>query len=198
MLVKEIARRAKRREGFSLVELMVVVAIIAILAAIAVPQYKKYQLKAKTSEARVNIGAIRSMEEAYSVENDYYVLTNWAPGTIPGTAPTKFTEAGDADKKGFDKIGFAPSGKVYYSYAVLNSENETADEYSSDSSTELDGIQVKITNSTDIHIWAIGDLDGDGDQGKTPDISKLSSSKNGAFMSTDEDPKIYDKNPGHF
>ena len=197
MLVKEIARRARRREGFSLVELMVVVAIIAILAAVAIPQYKKYQLKAKTSEAKVNIGAIRSLEEAYSVENDYYVLTNWAPGTIPGTAPTKFTEAGDADKKGFDKIGLAPSGKVYYSYAVLNSENETADEYSSDNSTELDGIQVKITNSTDIRIWAIGDLDGDGDMGGNPDPSG-GLGNNGAFMSTDEDPKIIDKNPGHF
>jgi type IV pilus assembly protein PilA len=197
MLVKEVARRAKRRGGFSLVELMVVVAIIAILAAVAIPQYKKYQLKAKTSEAKVNIGAIRSLEEAYSVENDYYVLTNWAPGTIPGTAPTKFTEAGDADKKGFDKIGFAPSGKVYYSYAVLNSENKTADEYNgSDNSTELDGIQVEITNSTDIRIWAIGDLDSDGNAEGNPDPSKLGN--NGAFMSTDEDPKIYDKNPGHF
>ena len=195
MLVKEIARRAKRREGFSLVELMVVVAIIAILAAVAIPQYKKYQLKAKTSEAKVNIGAIRSLEEAYSVENDYYVLTNWAPGKIPGVAPGKFAENGT--NNGFDIIGFAPSGKVYYSYAVLNSENETADEYSSDNSTELDGIQVKITNSTDIRIWAIGDLDGDGDMGGNPDPSG-GLGNNGAFMSTDEDPKIYDKNPGHF
>ncbi|GAB6076350.1 type IV pilin protein [Desulfurobacterium crinifex] len=198
MLVRELVQKT-RREGFSLVELMVVVAIIAILAAIAIPQYKKYQLKAKTSEAKMNIGAIRSAEEAYSAENDYYILTNWAPEKIPGTAANTFAENGtnNGTNNGFDKLGFAPAGKVYYSYAVLDTSDQTADDNSAnDTSDDLNGIQVKADATENIHIWAVGDLDGDGDAGNATDVSSLGN--NSAFMSTDEDPKIIDKNPGHF
>jgi len=193
MLVEEIARRAKRREGFSLVELMVVVAIIAILAAIAVPQYKKYQLKAKTSEAKMNIGGIKSAEEAYSAENDYYILTNWAPSSVPQTAPSTFSEGGT--NTGFDKLGYAPAGKVYYSYAVLDSSNNKADD-GSDAETTLDGIQVKADSSVNIHIWAIGDLDGDAGNTIPSDLTSLGNY--GAFMTDDENSKIIDKNPGKF
>ncbi|RME15975.1 MAG: prepilin-type N-terminal cleavage/methylation domain-containing protein, partial [Bdellovibrio sp.] len=63
----------KRRGGFSLVELMVVVAIIALLAAIAVPQYQKFQAKAKQSEAKTNLGGLYTAEQAFFTEwNQYF------------------------------------------------------------------------------------------------------------------------------
>jgi len=48
----------KGKKGFTLIELMIVVAIIGILAAIAIPNFLKFQAKSKQSEAKSNLGAI--------------------------------------------------------------------------------------------------------------------------------------------
>ncbi len=65
----------KNETGFTLIELMIVVAIIGILAAIAIPNYLNYQCKAKQAEAKSNLGAIRTMEEAYFAANDAYTTS---------------------------------------------------------------------------------------------------------------------------
>jgi len=56
----------KDQSGFTLVELMIVVAIIGVLSAVAVPNFKKYQAKAKSSEAKVQLAA------AYTAEQSFY------------------------------------------------------------------------------------------------------------------------------
>ena len=103
----------RRSKGFTLIELMIVVAIIAILAAIAIPQYKKFQAKAKAAEAKTNLGAIASCEEAYHAENDVYINCT----KTPSNAPSSLTDFG-TPTGGFDSIGFEPAGKVRYAYEV--------------------------------------------------------------------------------
>lgn len=54
-----------RNEGFTLIELMVVIAIIAILAAIAIPQYSQYVINAKTTHAKSNLQTLNTEEQQY-------------------------------------------------------------------------------------------------------------------------------------
>jgi len=64
--------KAKGIAGFTLVELMVVVAIIGILSAIAVPNFKKYQAKSKQSEAKINLSALYNVEVGANADYDTY------------------------------------------------------------------------------------------------------------------------------
>nr|BDT26661.1 type II secretion system GspH family protein [Bacteriovorax sp. HI3] len=62
----------KNPNGFTLVELMVVVAIIGILSAIAVPNFKKYQAKSKQSEAKIQLAAVYSTEVGAQADYDTF------------------------------------------------------------------------------------------------------------------------------
>ena len=53
------------KKGFTLLELMIVVAIVGVLAAVALPLYTEYMKKARTAEAKANVGDIRTAQLAY-------------------------------------------------------------------------------------------------------------------------------------
>ena len=70
--------------GFTLIELMIVVAIIGILAAIAIPAYSRFSCKAKQSEAKAVLKEILVAEDAYRGEFDTYVSGGLAQLVIIG------------------------------------------------------------------------------------------------------------------
>ncbi|WP_413944337.1 type IV pilin protein [Bdellovibrio sp. HCB-162] len=71
------------QRGFSLVELMVVVAIIGILAAIAIPSVNKYMAKARQSEAKTNLASLYTAEKAFFSEYNIYDSRFGAVGYVP-------------------------------------------------------------------------------------------------------------------
>ncbi|OQX66084.1 MAG: hypothetical protein B5M55_01365 [Desulfococcus sp. 4484_242] len=70
MLTKLNAKRGEK--GFTLIELMIVIAIIGILAAIAIPQFSSYRKRAFNSAAQSDLKNAATAEEAYYVDNQTY------------------------------------------------------------------------------------------------------------------------------
>lgn len=74
-----------KQRGFTLIELMIVVAIIGILAAIAIPAFLDYMKKGKRSEAEVNLGAIQKGAKSGFFEDSQYPQ----PATFIGETPAQ-------------------------------------------------------------------------------------------------------------
>ncbi len=132
------------RKGFTLVELMIVVAIIGILAAIAIPNFMQFRLRAKTAEAKSNLGSIRTTELAYFSEWNFFVADQ--PATPVADRTGNSQKANWDYTTRFSIIGFTAERAVYYSYSLQSAVAGT----------------LFISQSAGLTMSAIGDLDADG------------------------------------
>lgn len=83
-----------KQAGFTLIELMIVVAIVAILAAVSFPSYTKYVQRGNRAEGRAYLmNAAALLERYYSDNNRYATVTNTMPPTV-ATAAGATSETG--------------------------------------------------------------------------------------------------------
>ena len=173
--------RRRRQEGFTLIELMIVVAIIGILAAIAIPAFINYVKRSKTSEAPANLKAMftgaadlytrgRSQRDMIGRAAGASNTTRCHVGNIStfalpgGRAPSdqKYTIAwpanssADAVADGFVALSWQVSDPIYYQYSVVSTGN----------GAQPVSLGVNCGDSTAVgtriyQLQAIGDLDQD-------------------------------------
>ncbi len=146
----------KRSSGFTLIELMIVVAIIGILAAVALPAFRGFLLRSKTSEATGNL------KQLYQGAASYYASERASPGitatvsgncTVSSTSgitpatPSSMKQTADfAAIPSFQDLTFAISDPVHYGYGITSATAECA----------------RPPSSPQYSFYAVGNLDDDG------------------------------------
>jgi prepilin-type N-terminal cleavage/methylation domain-containing protein len=175
--------------GFTLIEMMIVVAIISVLAVIAGTAYRKYMDSGRTAEVYSMLGEIRSKQEAYRVENPTYASSSGETDLFPALSSSKGVEPHahllTSPPAWWSNLGISPQkNSLYCSYTTVAGKANVAP-------SGARGAAIFTTASNPSGIpqvqwwYAIGTCDNDSDG---------NSSHNAYFVTSSQTTSIYNEN----
>lgn len=154
----------RKKEGFTLIELMIVVAIIGILAAIAIPAFVNYIKRSKTSEAPSQLKSLFTGAQAYygseMVARGVAAIGTASTRCVAATASSPNTDPSDQKQRivwvpnvapttSFEALNTLINEPVYYQYQIV-----------ANGASGMCGDDA-AANTSVYSFRAVGDLDGD-------------------------------------
>lgn len=142
----------QKNQGFTLIELVIVVAIVGILSAIAMPMYRDYVVRSNRTEAKTALAAVALAQERFYSVNNRYSTTIASLGTVMGLSSSGVTE------NGFYSISITAANPAA-SY-TLNATPQSKAGQNTDkcniltlTSTGLKGVSSAISGYTAANCW---------------------------------------------